>query len=314
MHTNLLCQRRILALPLPRRANRGEFAYRFNPGNPGMLRFLCGILLISLSLTAVSDSTEAPEPQNRSANQTLTQSALDQQIKQVLQNPEFSWREPSAPPQQSKQKSTIERWMISLRQVVLSFGDWASRLFRSLFKPFDLKPSHFPLASPGASRLSELLNALGYLLWAAFAGTLILLVVRVLKLKPTRLPPSTVSRQKPDLGSDQIEAHQLPDHEWYALAREKMAAGDFRQAQRALFLAILSCLASHRFITLERWKSNSDYEKELGRKAKHRFELPALFAQSRLGFERCWYGPDSVSPEDFDRYHSIYQKIKHAAN
>ena len=311
MHTNPLCQRRILALPLPSRANRGEFAYQFNPG---MVRFFCGILLMSITLTAVSNSTEATEPQNRSASQTLTQPALDQQIERVLQNPEFSWREPSATPQQPKQKSTIERWMTSLRQMLLSFGDWARRLFRSLLKPFDLRPSHFPLASPGASRLSELLNALGYLLWAAFAGTLILLVARVLKLKLIKLPPSIIPRQKPDLGIEQIEADQLPDNEWYALAREKMAAGEFRQAQRALFLAILSCLASHRFIAVERWKSNSDYEKELGRKAKHRFELRALFAQSRLGFERCWYGPDSVSPEDLDRYNSIYQKIKHAAN
>ena len=99
-----------------------------------------------------------------------------------------------------------------------------------------------------------------------------------------------------------------------APVRAAGSVGEFRHAQRALFLAILSCLASRRFITVERWKTNTDYEKELGRKAKNRFELPALFAQSRLGFERCWYGPDSVSPEDFDRYHSIYQKIKHAAN
>ena len=133
------------------------------------------------------------------------------------------------------------------------------------------------------------------------------------EIEATKLPPSIAPSQKPDLADEEIEADQLPDNEWYALAREKMATGEFRQAQRALFLAILSYLASHRLITVERWKSNTDYEKELGRKAKHLSELPTLFAQSRLGFERCWYGADSVTPEDFDNYNRIYERIKHAA-
>ena len=129
----------------------------------------------------------------------------------------------------------------------------------------------------------DLFNALGYLLWAVFAGTLIFFLIRILKLKATKLPPSIVPLQKPDLADEEIEAHQLPDNEWYALAREKMAAGEFRQAQRALFLAILSYLASHRFITVERWKSNTDYEKELGRKAKHLSELPRSLRKAASG-------------------------------
>ncbi len=95
--------------------------------------------------------------------------------------------------------------------------------------------------------------------------------------------------------------------------RKKMATGEFRQAQRALFLAILSYLASHRLITVQRWKSNTDYEMELVRKAKHLSELPRLFAQSRLAFERCWYGAGTVTPEDFAHYHTIYERIKNEA-
>ena len=153
-------------------------------------------------------------------------------------------------------------------------------------------------------------NALGYLLWAAFAGTLILLLIRILNIKSTSLPLSVNPSPKPDLAEEEIEANQLPDNEWYALAREKMATGEFRQAQRALFLAILSYLASRRLITVQRWKSNTDYEMELVRKAKHLSELPRLFAQSRLAFERCWYGAGTVTPEDFAHYRTIYERIK----
>lgn len=202
--------------------------------------------------------------------------------------------------------------MVSIRQMLHSLVNWAGQLLKSLLKPFDLNA---PIANPAAPNppLSfGLLNALGYLLWAAFAGSLILLLIRIVKLKATKLPPSIVPAQKPDLADERFEASQLRDNEWYALAREKMAVGEFRQAQRALFLAILSYLASRRLITFERWKSNIDYEKELGRKAKHLSELRPLFAQSRLGFERCWYGAGGVTAGELETYSSIYERIKHA--
>ena len=193
-----------------------------------------------------------------------------------------------------------------------SFGSWLSRLLKSLLKPFDFKAPAAQPASPEAALSSGFFNALGYLLWAAFAGTLILFVIRILKIKASNLPLPVASSPKPDLAEEEIEANQLPDNEWYALARGKMAAGEFRQAQRALFLAILSYLAAQRLITVERWKSNTDYEIELVRKAKHLSELPRLFAQSRHAFERCWYGAGAVTPEDFADYHTIYERIKNA--
>ena len=130
--------------------------------------------------------------------------------------------------------------------MLVSLGRWVRDLVKSLLRPFDLKA---PVAQSEASRWSGLLNALSYLLWAAFAGTLILFLIRIVKMKPSKLAPSIVPLQRPDLANEEIEADQLPDNEWYALAREKMVAGEFHQAQRALFLAILSNLASHRFIT-----------------------------------------------------------------
>ena len=228
---------------------------------------------------------------------------MARQIERVLQNPGYSWRESSAPSPHRKQKSIFEQWMAPIRQMLRSLGSWLSRLLKSLLKRFELSPPIAQPATAATSLSSKLFNALGYLLWAAFAGTLLLFLIRILKLKATKLPPSIVPTQKPDLADERIEANQLADDEWYALAREKMVAGEFRQAQRALFLAILSYLALNRFITIERWKSNIDYEKELGRKAKH---------QSRLDFERCWYGSDRVSPADFEYYNSIYERIKHA--
>jgi hypothetical protein len=254
-----------------------------------------------------------PDPAE-SSDQTLTRSSLDQQIERVLQNPEFNWRQPSAPAHDSKNDSVLEQVMSSIRQMMLLLGNTVDRLLKSLLDLLD--PKHL-LAQPGAPEtpLSPgILNTLGYILWAAFAGTLILFAFRILKLKMSKRPePIAPTPPKPDIANEAIAADQLPDDEWVALAREMTVAGAYREAQRALFLAILSYLASHRLITVERWKSNSDYEKELGRKAKHLSELPPLFAQSRLGFERCWYGANSVTRQDLEDYTGIYERIKHAA-
>jgi hypothetical protein len=288
----------------PNRANRKRFDCNF--------RLLDGALLLAMLLGIGTSSIETSAAQSEPADQRLTRPAFDHQIERVLQNPEYNWREKDgsdkAAPGENK-SSIVEQWMVSIRQMLLSLGSWLRDLVKSLLKPFD---PNAPMDQPAVLRSSGWLNALGYLLWAAFAGTLILFLLRILKLKATKLPSSIVPLPKPDLASEEITANQLPDNEWSALAREKMASGEFRQAQRALFLAILSYLASHRLIVVERWKSNTDYEKELGRKAKHLSELPTLFAQSRLGFERCWYGANNVTLEDLENYNTIYERIKHA--
>jgi hypothetical protein len=280
------------------------------------LSLLCAAFLTLMPPGAAGSSLETGASQNKPGNQPLTQPELDRQIEGVLQNPEFSWREKAGPNGTSparKRESIFDRWMASIRQMLVSFGSWLSRVLRSLLKPFDFRSPAAQPAGPEAALSSGLFNALAYLLWAAFAGTLILFVIRILNIKATRLPLSVAPPPKPDLADEEIEANQLPDNEWYALAREKMAAGEFRQAQRALFLAILSYLAAHHLITVQRWKSNTDYEIELVRKAKHLSELPRLFAQSRLAFERCWYGSGTVTPEGFAQYHTIYERIKNAA-
>jgi hypothetical protein len=289
----------------PNPANRKRFTSNFH--------LLDGALLLAILFGVVTSSIETSASESEPADQRLSQPALDRQIERILQNPEYNWREKDDSDQAApgeKKTSIVEQWMGSIRQMLLSLGSWAHDLVKWLLKSFDLKA---PMDQPAVLPTSGWLNALGYLLWAAFAGTLIIFLLRILKLKATKLPSSIVPLPKPDLASEEITANQLPDNEWSALAREKIASGEFRQAQRALFLAILSYLASHRLIVVERWKSNTDYEKEVGHKAKHLSELPILFAQSRLGFERCWYGANNVTLEDLENYNTIYERIKHAA-
>ena len=244
----------------------------------------------------------------------LTQPELDRQIERVLENPEFNWRQPFSPVHNSKQKSLLDQFLSWMRNTLLSVGDALDRLWKWLLQIFDFKPVFAPPATSGTPFSPAIFNALAYLLWAALAGTLILFIIRLRRLRATLRPKPAIPPPIPDLADEAIAPDQLPDDGWSALARQMIAAGEFRQALRALFLAILALLASHRFIAVERWKSNSDYEKELRRKAKNRSDLLALFAQGRFGFERCWYGRDSVTLEALESYRGIYERIKHAAS
>ena len=243
----------------------------------------------------------------------LTKPTLDREIERVLENPEFNWREPYSPADRSKQKSFLDQFIFSMGQTLLSIGHALDRLWKWLLQAFDFKRALAPPATSNTPLSSGIFNALAYLLWAALAGTLILFIVRLRRLKKTRRPTSATPPPIPNLADEEVAPDQLPDDEWSALAGQKIAAGEFRQALRALFLAILALLASRRLIAVERWKSNSDYEKELRRKAKNRADLLTLFAQSRFGFERCWYGRDSVTLEALESYRGIYERIKHAA-
>ena len=243
----------------------------------------------------------------------LTQPALDREIERVLENPEFNWREPYSPAHRSKQRSLLDQITFSIRETLLSVGDALDRLRKWLRQIFDFKRVFAEPVTSGRLLSSGLFNALAYLLWAALAGTLILFIVRLRRLRATPRPRPAIPPPILNLADEEIAPDQLPDDEWSTLAGQQIAAGEFRLGLRALFLAILALLAVRRFIVVERWKSNSDYEKELRRKAKNRPDLLALFVQSRLGFERCWYGRESVTLEVVESYRGIYERIKHAA-
>jgi hypothetical protein len=241
--------------------------------------------------------------------QRLTQPLFDRQIENVLQNPEFNWRQPAL--DNSRPDPTLKSWIASIRQALFSFGRWMDDAIKWLI---GLTHRAVPQnRTNGVPFSPALLTVFSYILLAAAAGTAILFAIRVLKTKRPRLPVPVVISENLHLEDEGVAANELPDDEWYRLAREKIAAGDLRQAQRAIFLAILSCLASRRFITIERWKSNCDYENELGRRAKDLPVLPRLYVESRLRFERCWYGPGTLTPQELETYGVIYERIRDAA-
>jgi hypothetical protein len=101
----------------------------------------------------------------------------------------------------------------------------------------------------------------------------------------------------PDLRDESVEASRLPAHEWLALARVQLAAGEWRLAWRALFLATLATHAHHGLLALAKFKTNLDYERELRRRVHGRAALVEDFQSRRRAFEAVWYGRDTASAD-----------------
>ncbi|MDQ3623852.1 MAG: DUF4129 domain-containing protein, partial [Verrucomicrobiota bacterium] len=101
-----------------------------------------------------------------------------------------------------------------------------------------------------------------------------------------------------------------PEDGWLQLARELVGRGEMRLALRASFLAGLAHLGKRDLISIARYKSNLEYERELRRRARARGELTAAFDQNRAVFERAWYGRHAVTPEILESFNHNLEKIR----
>lgn len=81
------------------------------------------------------------------------------------------------------------------------------------------------------------------------------------------------------------------------LGQDLLQRGELRLAFGAFYLASLAHLAERQLITLAKFKSNLNYQRELQRRAHALAMITELFARNVAAFERSWYGPHEVTAE-----------------
>jgi hypothetical protein len=116
----------------------------------------------------------------------------------------------------------------------------------------------------------------------------------------------------PDITDENVGADQLPEDGWTKLARELLERGEFRLAMRAFYLASLSHVAARNLISIARFKSNRDYERELRRRGHSFPDLLSVFGDNIFCFERIWYGMHEVNRDLVNQFASNVEKIKSA--
>ena len=244
-----------------------------------------------------------------SANQAMRPDQIEQKIQDVLKEDMFRWRMPKedlASAEMGPISSFVRDLFNSIRDGAKSISKSIQDLWRRLFpdREADVKES-----VGEASTWANSVEMIVYVLVAALAVMLIIIAWK--QWRAARLRPVVAKSSPPpiDLQDEQVVASQLPENEWLKLAEEKIEAGELRLALRALFLASLAFLGERRLIAISRSKSNGDYVRELGFRARERSEMRACFGDNVRSFDRAWYGWHEVTLEALDHFRGNHQRI-----
>jgi hypothetical protein len=269
-------------------------------------KIIAGLLMVILSMTPVLARAET--------RASVSRGELEQSIEEIMERPEFSWRMPRETVNLKEPKAVgpLEaaiKWVLDIiKEALKSIGSWIKSILDWLegLLPKSKAPSAIEDRNWHTSVRMVLLLVL-----FLFLAMMTVIFIRIWQRRRIR-PVETVSRSvtpAPDLTDEKVSADELSSNRWLAIAGELTEKGELRLAMRALYLATLAHLADNEMITIESYKSNRDYERELKRRAHEHMELITIFSTNLNVFERAWYGMERIARSEFDRYSRNQQRI-----
>ena len=270
------------------------------------------MVLFAVLATTPMRAESTPAPPAAAVNRGISPAGLDRAINQTIHERKYLWRMPREQGvEKDVDKGILAKFFDKAGQMIRDWahaaGDWLEKMLRKLFR-------HTPHVQPPSTGYGWImsLQILLYGLVAAAVAALVIFLWRVWRNR--RRPPDAVASKLiqpvPDLADENVRADQLPEDGWTRLARELLERGDFRLAMRAFYLASLAHLAARNLITLARFKSNRDYERELRRRAHAFPNLLAVFSDSVSVFERIWYGTHEATSELVRQFAAGVEKLK----
>jgi hypothetical protein len=259
-------------------------------------------------------SFACPVPLPATAAPFTSPETLDRSIDEVLEQREFSWRMPREMIAEDEKDpkgplASLVAWIIDkLNKGFKTVFNWIDKLIDWLVNLLP-KGDRRPTASDEnwitsvrvavIALLIGLLCALIFILWRSWVQR---------RAARAEIVAAAVA-STPDLEAEDTMADDLPSNRWLELARELAQKGSRRLALRAFYLAILAGLAENELITIEKFKSNREYEMELYRRAHQKEALLSDFSKSREIFECVWYGMYKIQRSDLDNYAAIQQRM-----
>jgi hypothetical protein len=281
----------------------------------------CIVLLLSSSSSALAATEPAPaEPATSTSSEasplsrsgTIAPAILDKEIQRVIEQRKYSWRGPREQilEPDSNKPGIISRFIDSvlstIRKWVRNFFEWLGEFLRKLFA--HPGKTNFSGLGSGGVALQILLYVLIALIACAICYFLYLALARSERLAEAIMAESV--QPLPDLADENVSAEQLPEDGWTRLANELLQRGEFRLALRAFYLASLAHLAGRNLVSLAKFKSNHDYERELKRRGHSFPELLNVFGDNVSVFERIWYGLHEINAELVRQFAANVEKIK----
>jgi hypothetical protein len=276
------------------------------------------LLLIALPASA-QNATNSPAPVPSAAStetgtllHDVQTTKLNRAIDRTLQQDEFAWRMPRAEGT-AADEGFFSRMLARLSSELQRFWSWlgklAEKIARWIFngKTDPESDSHFSSGAglPWRAMIIGLaVVALAALLWLALSrwheGSR-----PIVEVARTLAPTRTVN-----LEDENVQADELPEDSWLALARELIESGELRLALRAFYLASLATLARQELVRLAPTKSNRDYLTELTRRLRGESAVGPIFRSSVSLFEGSWYGSHDVTTAVIDSMRSNQQRLR----
>jgi hypothetical protein len=240
--------------------------------------------------------------------------ALDRSIDEVMERREFVWRMPREGIAEDENEpegpiASVVTWIIDkVAKALNTVIGWINKLIDWLIGL--LPGGERRAASADANWVSSVRIAVIALLIGLLCVLLYILWRSWVRRQAAHTEIAAVAIEStPDLEDEDTTADDLPANRWLDLAYQLAEKGSLRLAIRAFYLASLADLAEHELITIEKFKSNRDYEMELHRRAHQKKGLLPAFSKSREIFERVWYGMYKISRPDLDNFEAIQKKV-----
>jgi hypothetical protein len=287
--------------------------FAITPQKPALMLLILFLLMFLFASPAKAENATAPE--TPPANQKISPSDLDHVINQTIRERKYVWRMPRGKNIESDSDEGVfgkffDKIGAMLRKWARATLHWLDQFLRNIF-------SRRQTFSTGTDSSGYgWIMSVKILLYGLVAAALAALAFFLYRVWRYRQKSATAVAEAilpvPDIADENVRADQLPEDGWTKLARELLEGGEFRLAMRAFYLASLSHLAARHLISIARFKSNRDYERELRRRAYSFPDLLSVFGDNVFAFERIWYGMHEVSRELVNQFASNVEKIKTA--
>jgi hypothetical protein len=258
--------------------------------------------------SAMTGSNPSP-----SAAPAASSDDLNRAIDHTLQKDEFAWRMERVE-QEGGRDNLFIRLLHHLANYTAPLRHWVGKMLTKFFDwLFKNQRDRDETAHPGMSLLGFPWRALAVLLGIIALGCLLWLALRhwrISRMKTAQVLRTITPVRSVDLEDENVQADELPEDSWLALAQQLIEKGELRLALRALYLATLSALARQELVRLAATKSNRDYLSELTRRLRGQTTIVPFFRENVRLFEASWYGTHDVTTTVIDAMRDNQQQVR----
>lgn len=275
-----------------------------------------GVVMVCLTLTQGARAADSgPASTTPAASPGASPGApapqLDHAIDDVIHQAKYTWRMPrDSVPDEEAGNGVLERFFDRAGEMFDNAAKatlkWLGRLLLR-FLPTRSLPSG-PSSIDWGAAVENLLILLAVVVVCGLVWLLFMAWQR-----STRVPAPVSSEAipaAPDLRNENVGADQLPEDGWVKVGRELLERGEYRLALRAFYFASLAHLAARGLITVAKFKSNRDYERELRRRGHSLPQVLSTFSDNVAVFDRSWYGMHEVTRELAGQFIANVERIK----